>query len=799
MAKKDEERQKQKANRRINKLSSFVQSNLDKLYSSTFYSQPSNKYDLDTIKSKLDDSIDNIVLSNKDNTGKATMSSLYSRAMQYNDKDSTKDKESKTLETLLNDNAMLDSGMLGFINDTTTIFDYDNKIDTVLKYMPKLEEALECRKDNVLSADHFSKDFINVINNNCSGNIESYNEHIKDIKDKYEFQELAEKIYDNASKYGEQFVYIVPTKKAIARLLSSKKQGLLRADLNLKEGKFYNEETGYSVPLDPINESAVIKEDGIKKSDSPNRITLEDIQKSGFDGLQIEIDKSGMISSVVEEAMKYQKVSKYVNEMSLNFNEEVDYSIITEAGKEISDITNSERVSDKVKGRFDKTIKDDLSFDNFDYRGQDGLIDKNTSKNGKSKKDRTIEVPGTIVRLLERKRVIPLYIENKCFGYYYIETEGQYNPVGDYDRMQDPTMSLKGSNSILSTNSMTDQANKQNSILRYISNQISQFIDANFVNSNQDLRDEIYMILKYNEQNNISRLNKMKVTFIPPDDMEHVYFKMNDETHRGISDLHKALFPATLYSAMYITNCIWTMTRSQDKRVYYVKQTVDTNISKTLLNTIDQIKKGNMNIRQIENINHILNITGQFNDFVIPKNSSGETPIEMEVLSGQQIDFKTELMTTLEEMAVNSTDVPMEMIQMRQSVEYATQLSMSSSKFLRKVYNRQSKYQKNLTRIFNKLYNNEYDDNITLEVKLPPPMFLNITNTNQMITNVTDYSASVADIMVDDEDDNVKKYVIREINKANLGSYLDIDNLEEIVARAKQLAARDNNDNNQEE
>ena len=799
MAKKDEERQKQKANRRINKLSSFVQSNLDKLYSSTFYSQPSNKYDLDTIKSKLDDSIDNIVLSNKDNTGKATMSSLYSRAMQYNDKDSTKDKESKTLETLLNDNAMLDSGMLGFINDTTTIFDYDNKIDTVLKYMPKLEEALECRKDNVLSADHFSKDFINVTNNNCSGNIESYNEHIKDIKDKYEFQELAEKIYDNASKYGEQFVYIVPTKKAIARLLSSKKQGLLRADLNLKEGKFYNEETGYSVPLDPINESAVIKEDGIKKSDSPNKITLEDIQKSGFDGLQIEIDKSGMISSVVEEAMKYQKVSKYVNEMSLNFNEEVDYSVITEAGKEISDITNSERVSDKVKGRFDKTIKDDLSFDNFDYRGQDGLIDKNTSKNGKSKKDRTIEVPGTIVRLLERKRVIPLYIENKCFGYYYIETEGQYNPVGDYDRMQDPTMSLKGSNSILSTNSMTDQANKQNSILRYISNQISQFIDANFVNSNQDLRDEIYMILKYNEQNNISRLNKMKVTFIPPDDMEHVYFKMHDETHRGISDLHKALFPATLYSAMYITNCIWTMTRSQDKRVYYVKQTVDTNISKTLLNTIDQIKKGNMNIRQIENINHILNITGQFNDYVIPENSSGEAPIEMQVMNGQQIDFKTELMTTLEEMAVNSTDVPMEMIQMRQSVEYATQLSMSSSKFLRKVYNRQSKYQKNLTRIFNKIYNNEYDDNITLEVKLPPPMFLNITNTNQMITNVTDYSASVADIMVDDTDEDVKKYVIREINKANLGSYLDIDNLEQIVARAKQLAARDNNDNNQEE
>ena len=97
---------------------------------------------------------------------------------------------------------------------------------------------------------------------------------------------------------------------------------------------------------------------------------------------------------------------------------------------------------------------------------QNGLIDKN--KTSKSKKqDKTIEVPGTIVKLLDRKSVIPLYIEEKCFGYYYIETEGQYNPVGDYDRMQDPTMSLKGSNSILSTNSMTDQASKQNGIIRY--------------------------------------------------------------------------------------------------------------------------------------------------------------------------------------------------------------------------------------------------------------------------------------------------------------------------------------------
>ena len=194
-----------------------------------------------------------------------------------------------------------------------------------------------------------------------------------------------------------------------------------------------------------------------------------------------------------------------------------------------------------------------------------------------------------------------------------------------------------------------------------------------------------------------------------------------------------------------------------------------------------------------------MNITGRFNDYIIPKSASGDVPIEMEVMQGQQIEFKTELMTVLEEMAVNSTDVPMEMIQMRQSVDYATQLSMSSSKFLRKVYNRQSKYQKDLTLIFNKLYNNEYDDEISLEVKLPPPMFLNITNTNQMINNVQDYSNSVAEIMLDGtEDDTVKQAVIREINKRHLGSYLDIEDLEETVIRAKQDAAAKKNDNEEE-
>lgn len=760
MAKDD----KKRSNGIIKKLTDTVQNNLDYLYTKTYYSQPSNKQDIANIKSRLDDSIDNIVSVNKNNIGNGTMSTLYSRIQQKNlpDLGGPNDENGKKLEELINDNQVIESGLMGFINNTTTVFDYDNKIDTILKYMPKLQEALDTRKDNVLSADHFSKDFINITSSNINNDQETYNEHIKFIKEAYNLQELVDEIYDEASKYGEAFVYTVPYKKAVARLL--RKKSSIRADLDIKE-------------------ATIITESGNMAMDKlPNDINVDEFSQFGLSNIQLECS-TGIVSSIVENTMNFEKIQHSLNEISLNY-EGANFS-------EETIMESAENIRDVVKGRFNKTIKDDLSFNGFDDRSTDGLIDKNKIK--RNKDDKYINVPGTIVRILERKHVIPIYIEQYCFGYYYIEVDGPYNPIGDYDKMQDPTMSLKGSNSILSTNSMMDQSQKQNHIIKYISNQISNFIDAKFINTNQDLRNEIYTILKYNYDNNNSHMNKIRVTFIPPDDMEHVYFKMNKDTHRGISDLDKAMFPATLYSSMYITHTIWNMTRAQDKRVYYVNQTVDTNISKTLLNTINQIKKGNFGIRQIENINHILNITGMFNDYIIPRGPGG-SPIDFEVMQGQKIEYQDELMTMLEEAAVNSTEVPMEMIQMRNSIDYSSQLTMSSSKFLRKVYNRQSKFQKNLTRIFNKIYNNEFDDNITLAVMLPPPMFLNITNTNQMMTNVNEYSQSVAQLILDpDEEDFVKNEVIREINKFNLGTYLNIPELEEIAHKAKQRAAAETN------
>ena len=77
-------------------------------------------------------------------------------------------------------------------------------------------------------------------------------------------------------------------------------------------------------------------------------------------------------------------------------------------------------------------------------------------------------------------------------------------------------------------------------------------------------------ILKYNADNGNGggRIGKVRITFIPPEDIVHCYFEYNDKTKRGKSDLHNSIFPAKLYSCLYISNVIALLTRGYDKRIY---------------------------------------------------------------------------------------------------------------------------------------------------------------------------------------------------------------------------------------
>lgn len=728
MAKDD--KNKKVSNKTINNLVSSIRGNMDNLYKNTYFSQVNNKKDLNSIKADIDDSIDNIINANINNVGIPNVSQLYSRLKIKNGESS--DSISNQLEELFNDKSLTDSLMVNF-TENRYIRDYDEEIDIICKYMPSLEDALDAKKDNVLSADHFTKDFINAKNKSNVNNSVVFNERISLLKDKYNLLEVLEDAYDKASKYGEAFIYNVSYNKALSRLVATK--------------------ANTSAPF-VTNEAANDIIDGVITESF--EFTTEQEKQEKICNFNVELNVCGVIESLV---LDHKRASEILNENTTKY--------------------------------YSNTVPKNVSFEGLEKKqdkvAADGLVDVNDI-NKKNK----INVPGSIIKRLKRENVIPIYIEDLCLGYYYIEHD--YESLFGADSTMDPMLSLKTGK----TNTLVNNRNNDN-MIKMLSSKLSSFIDSKFINANQDLSKEIYMILKHNDIFNAKDSNQFKVTFIPPEDMVHIYFKKDPVTHRGISDLDRALIPAKLYTSLYMTGYLGIMTRGHDKRVYYVKQNVDTNISKVLLNTINQIKKGNMGTRELTSVKSLLNITGRYNDYIIPVGASGDSPINFEVMQGQNIDIKQELLDILEQMAVNSTDVPYEYIQSRQNVDYAVRLTMSSGKFLRKAFKRQARCEIFFSRILSKLYNTEFDENDDIEVELPPPAFLNLLNTNSMIQNINETVMSVLEMeMADEQDELVKAIFTKKLKRSYLSGYLDLRNIESLKEQAYMEAKIEQHKNPQE-
>ena len=330
------------------------------------------------------------------------------------------------------------------------------------------------------------------------------------------------------------------------------------------------------------------------------------------------------------------------------------------------------------------------------------------------------------------------------------------------------------------------QEEQKERLLKTLSASISNYIDSNFINNNQDLKEEIYIILKHNDMFNGGNINKIRVSFIPPENMIHYYFKLDPITHRGISDLQKSLLPAKIYVYLYLNDTIGNLTRSQDKRMYSVKNSVDTNISQVLLNTINQLKKSNMGARELTSMKTMLNITGRYNDVIIPVGPSGESPIDFQVMEGQNIETKTDLMEMMQEMAVNATDVPYEYVQSRKTVDYAVRLTMSNAKFIRKTFKRQAIVQKHLSKLVTILYNNEFNENTNLNVLLPPPGFLQTINNNQLYETVNQQVSLILEMkLTDDDDPRLRKKLQMKLMEHYLKGYLDMDLIERLVRESK--------------
>lgn len=715
-----------------------IQDDLDNAYKKTYYSDNRDAKYIDSIRRIMDRDLNGLIDRTRLRNSGNSISDLYSRTLANNDEDLVRE-----FKQALSDESML-SDLMDMYSQNAVQRDLDREIDVVCKYVPKLEEALDIKADHVMCADHFNQDNMEITrltnaggkevdqnDGSGMGSADTARADIDSFKKKYLLRELADKCYRKTAKYGEQFVYVVSYNKALKRLVRrTGNQGLMIESAVLNEETISQELQcdSFSAFYGNVDEKKGLTESVyFQETATPSFLPTDPILES-YDQIQVEINTTGVIPTAFAEAQTKRRV---IMESSILFDdsEPVEQPIneaidgIASSGKMLSNNSYLRNMKQEFK-KFAKggTMKSPTRL------AVDGFVDQ---KGAKKRVEEELNIPGCIVKLLDHTMVKILKIDETILGYYYIECNR------DMDNNQTTFSSTLGG--LRPRRSTRDRDNMErpsmdDQVLMKISRAIAQKIDTKFINANQDLAEEIYAILKYNADHGDGKVSRIRVSFIPPDDIVHVYFDINEKTHRGISDLSKSLFPAKLLSCLYISNTIALLTRGYDKRIYQVRQTVDTNIQAVLLSVINQIKQSNFNLRQIENMNNILNITGRFNDLVIPQNQNGESPVNFEVMPGQNIEIKSEFMQMLEEMAVNLTGVSLEMVNSRYQEQTATHITMSNSRFLIKIYDRQIKYQDFLSEIFTRIYQCEYGVEDELEVRLPAPVMLNFTNTSQILS-----------------------------------------------------------------
>lgn len=734
--------------RKISKKMDILDRKLDGLYRDVYVSRPDNKQNLDRVLDRIDNAINNI---QSDEMTVSGMSELLRRI----DKDSgtTSSKLMSSVGDLFQDENIMNVLIANQeVNKQITAQNY--QYDMICKYLPKLVDALEIKRDSVLCSDNFSKQFLNPKSDRTNvQEVQKFVSNCDKIEELYEMSEFIEKTWMNAAKYGEDFIYVVPYNVALKRVIQ--RTNMRNAGVRSTAGSYcsFYESTSYKKEQ-VLSESFGTKDDFKKSSEAAN-VAIN----AKFEGKEVNLYFND--SGVIEES---------VNE----------YTVATSV-LQLEQFTSMMKINESVSGELAKQMEalKDANDGLSSAASSDGLIIPDNLKKDPDKIDKNML--GAVLERIPRENIIPVYIGKKCMGYYYLqfrEDRGSCGFCGGHH------MTPGVSNAATYSQEMNED--QQEMAIRFIASKMSAAIDTHFINTNKDLKDEIYNVLRYNEKFDISRSNDIGVTFIPAEDIVHCYFEIDEDTHRGISDLQKSIIPAMLYILLYLTDIIGKITRSTDKRIYYVKQNVETNVARTMMNVVQQIKKGNMGMRQIESMNNILNIVGKYNDYIIPLGQSGDPPVQFEVMNGQNIETPTDIMDKMEEAAVNGTGIPFEFVTASLQQDFAIRYTMTNSRFAKTITTRQRKTERWISKIYTRVYNYEYGETYSsIKIILPPPIYLLINNNQQLLDNVSNQADKIIEIEYTNEEDEFKAEFKRLYIRDQLSTYLDYDNIGSLEEQTK--------------
>ncbi len=357
------------------------------------------------------------------------------------------------------------------------------------------------------------------------------------------------------------------------------------------------------------------------------------------------LKETSFCDALVEEFVNYDVIQDHKNKKNMkdikalieNYTEGIEiyndcYSIPLVEGVDMTDFMDASKFN-KLKKPYMDAMKIPKSVD--------GTVDTSTEK---KVENMFKDIQGCYIKYIDPRHMIPVKILDTTIGYYYIHDV-------EFDVSKAPF-----SSTIRVTNNMADQTTEdvETMFLSRVTDKIIKSFDKPFLEKNIKFKDMILSCLQYNDMYK----RQIKFQFIPKDYV--VEFKVNEDTEgEGHSILMKSLFYAKLYLSLLVFKMISIITRSNDTKVYYVKNSgMEQNVTNKVQEVARAVKGRQINFMDLLNYNSIISKIGQYKELFIPVGRSGDRGIEFDVIGGQDVQLNTELMEMLRTNMINGTGVP---------------------------------------------------------------------------------------------------------------------------------------------
>lgn len=562
MAKSDTDRNTDMSDKDIKSaksLQKMFRGMIDGISMNVFQTSRTNSNEL----AKIDKDISDIIgdeLNNVENVTGPEMSTFLVKL--FNQQDGPQNpyqmgkNEYKTLSDIFGDE---NNGLFQYFEDR-----YRNKnmlyddLATVATQLFELDEAIMATRDAIVTSDDLSVDISRTLQFKGSENdtaVNGYIDAITKLEDKLGLsKKIKNIIIPQTLTYGSYYVYVCPYSSLFKEHYKAKLKDPNRFGANNSSNT--NTDVRESLVTHTLSES--VDSDFIKSFD---RFILKE-NEHGVDTVRVgagtskKTDTSNDIRNVIEYYCK--DIEIYNDCYSIPFLEGVDVTGI------LTDDEFRKVAEDATKGNTNTSAYADGTV-NVDKKA-DSLFSNET---------------GCYIKYIDPRKIIPIKILDEVIGYYYIHD------------LEFQTTKAPFSTSIQITNTVSPNrsAEIESVFLNGVVDRIIKSFDKKFIEENRAFKDLIVNALQYND---LYR-RQVKFQFIPREYI--VEFKINeDENGDGQSMLSKSLFYAKLYLSLLVFKMVSIITRSNDTRVYYVKNSgIDADIDNVVQDTARRIKEHQIN------------------------------------------------------------------------------------------------------------------------------------------------------------------------------------------------------------